>query len=54
MENREDLKRILKKPLDRLDEEISKRLGQFLAGIFDAGRAVGFKEGYAEAQKEKK
>lgn len=50
MKNTETLKRLLKEPLDG-NGEVTERIRQFLIGIFDAGKIVGYKQGY-EAGKE--
>ncbi len=46
MNNTEALKEILKEPLCG-DKQLTERIAQFLMGVFDAGRIVGFREGYA-------
>ncbi len=47
MSNAQVLKQLLKEPLEDREEfkDFQERTYQFLLGIYDAGRIVGFKEG---------
>ncbi len=47
MNNTETLKQLLKKPLESGDN-LTESIGQFLKGVFDAGKMVGHKEGYQQ------
>ncbi len=51
MNNTEALKEILKEPLCG-DKQLTERISQFLMGVFDAGRIVRFREGYAAGKRE--
>ncbi len=51
MNNTEALKQILEQPLNR-DEILTERIRQFLMGVFDAGKIVGFREGYESGRQD--